>query len=329
MSLTQDTLVNTQSRIDFDPVSHSTSANRRHSGNVSRNAVGQFVDPRPPSPRSKLPKQRVSSRRNEIHPETTEPGRSEPEPGSRQKVVEMLNDAPYKNTRARSRSVEPNVMAPKRRVVRGKRNSVATGQDVHEETTRISIPVAETIEEEMDVEQILMHDGTISVPGGTKYSGAGKARENSLETDDAQTRRDLHAVSNVSGRPLTGTTFRSNRLKANDVLRKFTESSRRYSLSHSQPPSTQRVLALDENRQLRRSPPRIPSAFGTSKVLEPHTPMNVSRGGARLESTPSENSFPLKGTRASAKKKEKREQEKRTPYNPPEGTRAARLVRPR
>jgi hypothetical protein len=155
----------------------------------------------------------------------------------------------------------------------------------------------------MDVEHILMTKDA-------NLNSALKARDPSLETDDAHTRQSLRV-------PAAAMSFMSDRIKVDDVVRKFTESSSSSRRSSFQRPSTQNVPALDENRRPRWSESQV-----GVKLPEPRTP-NVPR--TRMDSTSSAETFPLKGTRASVTKKLRQEQEKHTPYKPPEGTRAAQL----
>jgi hypothetical protein len=194
---------------------------------------------------------------------------------------------------------------------RKQRKPGATEKEVREEALTAPTPFIETIEEEIDVEHILM----------TKDANMRTTlRDLSLETDDAQTRRSLHVTSTVTENS-PARTFISNKVKATDVLDKFqsSSSSRRHS---KQRHPTQDDPALNENRRPRRSEPL--TRFGTSKLAEPRTPMKVRR--TTLESVSSAASFPLQGTRASAAKKKRQEQEKYIPYKPLEGTRAAQLT---
>jgi hypothetical protein len=190
-----------------------------------------------------------------------------------------------------------------------KQNSEVVEPDFRKEGP---IPATETIEEEMDVEDILMKQ--------TSNDGAAaraRARAPSLETDDAQTKQDLRAASAMFERK----SFVSTRIQASDALRMYAESSsssKRYSLP-------QNDLALDENR---RREAWVAPGLGAFKVPEPRTPANVSRRREEY-STSSDDPFPIKGTRASAKKKKMQEQAKYNPYDPPEGTRAAQLARSR
>lgn len=326
LNFTQDTLVNTQSRIEFQPVSHSTSANRRHSGNTSgvqhmssnmeRESQLLFDLPlQPPSPQP--PVQGVAPGTSKVRQqapsdptEPDQPTRRAPKPRSEKRDpfnVVPSNDAPYRNTRARSRSVEPAVMLPpKPKISRRGKQKPGVAESMPEASSALAVP--ETIKEEMDVENILITDAA-------NTSAVAMARDPSLETDDAQTRQNLRASSTVVVKRSTGKRVGIN---ADFLWRKFNESSssRRDSILPLERPLTQNILASDEIRQ-----PRLNQPFGSFKPPEPRTPP------ARQESTSSTGSFPLKSTRASAAKKERREQEKFAPYKPLEGTRAAKLAR--
>lgn len=322
MNFTQETLVNTQSRMEFEPVSHSTSANRRHSGPTPRSQPvirtmeeqEQESPPRPTLPpppvRRVTPGTSRGGQEEPPNPTQTTPA-SRPELRSKRRAIVQPSDAPYRNTRARSRSVEPVAMPPPKLKAarRRKQNREAPEREVRNELI-VPSRITETIEEEMDVEHILI---TQDANMGT----AVKARDPSLETDDAQTRRNLRPA------PARLSTFLSESMTADDALRKFesSNSSRRYSPISQRPP-TQNDPALDENR--RRSKHQV--GFGTFNLPDPRTPVNVRRTRQKSSSV---ESFPLEGTRASAAKKERKEQEKHTPYKPLEGTRAAQFARSR
>jgi len=214
---TQETLVNTQSRMEFEPVSHSTSANRRHSGLTPRSqpVIRSMEDqekeslPRPAPPIPPVRRVTGTSRGGQEGPPNATPV-SRSELRSKPRAIVQPSDAPYRNTRARSRSVEPVIMPPPKATRRRNQDHEAYGREVRNESI-VPSRITETIEEEMDVEHILM----------TKVANMGtavRARDPSLETDDAQTRRDLRPASTRLQ------TFLSEKITPDDALLKFESS---------------------------------------------------------------------------------------------------------
>lgn len=358
-SLTQETLVNpTNSRQmeAFEPLSHSTSANRRHSGNTTQSrflsrevreqspVISLSPPPHPPAQRSGNmvfetdtgsgildvlePPPKLDAANSQIAARSPTQIRRGPKPRPMKRdflsTVRAVYDPPYRNTRSRSHSVEPAAFPkPKPRsktekggVIPEEVEAEAEDSEVPLETPRDPVPVTETFKEEMDVESLLKVDES-------NQSIQAPAREISLETDDAQTRQDLHSVNS-----LAGITFMSNKFNPTDILDKYAQStgaSRRFSV-----PSIHRpVLPLDsKNTRPRHSEPQggRPDQKTTNIITgTSRTPVQVPHSrGSSMSST---NLFPLWGTRASAKKREQQEIEKNIPYKPPQGSRAAQFAR--
>jgi hypothetical protein len=111
-------------------------------------------------------------------------------------------------------------------------------------------------------------------------------------------------------------------MNAKDVLRNFNANLPGTS------PSSIRPVQLSLLAQPRRG---TPVASSGQRIVEstpqPRTPAHTLR--PRKKSTSSTESFPVAGTRASDTKKKYEQVEKRTPYKPPVGTRAAQLSRSR
>ena len=323
--MTQATLVelNSPSRTtNFEPVSHSTSANKHHSANTTRSLLlSRGEEHLSPPPVQQPPSQRFTAARKTAQiarpqPSPTHeaprspavaipPTRRGPKPRPKRRpplaVVQGNNEPPYRNTRSRSRSVEPVALPPPKHKRKTKRTE-AIPEEVEVEEV---VPATETQEEEMVVEDLLT---TNSAHQTTRL------RALSLETDDAQTRQDLASSS----------TFR--RTNPSDILRTFEE---RYPVPATQQASMQPPALSHKNqrpRQIGPQPRRPQMATNTSagalKIPVPRTP-NTSR--VRAQSTSSTEPFPIPGTKASAAKQKIQEQEKRTPYKPPQGTRAAQL----
>lgn len=323
--MTQATLVelNSPSRTtNFEPVSHSTSANKHHSANTSRSLLlsrgEEHLSPpavqQPSSQRHRSARKTAQIARQQSSPGAPRPPvaaippirrgpKPRPKPRPPLVVVQGNNEPPYRNTRSRSRSVEPVALLPTKPKRKTKRH-----ETIPEEVEVEEVPATETQEEEMDVQNLLT---TNSARQTTTL------RAPSLETDDAQTRQDL-----------AGSRAFPRRIQPLDILRNFPESSNQYSVPATQQTSMQPPALRHENqrlRQIRPQPRRPQMAANTSasvlKISAPRTPSATPRA----PSTSSTESFPLPETRARAAKKESREQEKRTPFKPAPGTRAAKL----
>ncbi|KDR73563.1 hypothetical protein GALMADRAFT_158061 [Galerina marginata CBS 339.88] len=247
--------------------------------------------------------------------------------------------APYTNTRSRSRSVKPSALPPmtrprkqktqKETIIEVVEATDAEGPEQNVLVDRNPLPSAETVVEEMVVEQLLK--STEKPPNRSARENIRSSRDMSLETDDAQTAHNLRAKSTV---PKVGPAkgFSSLRVRPSDMLNIFDDAdsfSSRYSrpvnnrvLNRSSSTVRSDLSGLHQN-----GPPRSLRKSGLLNLntSDPHTPAKRLRMG----STSSVDSFPPAGTRASAYKKSILQQEKRTPYKPPEGTRAAELAKPR
>jgi hypothetical protein len=188
-------------------------------------------------------------------------------------------------------------------------------------------PIGETLAEERDVESLL-NAGSYEPSVIAPFVATSRAR--SMESDDAQVARNLRESSSSRVAPAKG--FSSRIPHPDDFLRQLETST---SHSHRSMPLNllqfgKRSSALPQNEVLPPRPrpseplglrPEIPGNF---KTPDPYTPeQRVQKGPG---STSSAESFPLSGTHASAYKKKLRQLEKHSPYKPPAGTRAAKLV---
>ena len=255
-------------------------------------------------------------------------------------VKAAIVDAPYKNTRSRSQSVEPYpsnylVRESKKERKKGARKTIPAltsvdeiqdndGQDnenLEVADERIDEPVPFPLGEladEVDVENMLISDQD------EKPDDVDEARGVSLDTDDAQTEENLRPKPPQQ-------TFSSLRQRPSDMLKDFQQSSviNRPSIpltTHTARPqlsNTHVVHGRHTQAKPGSFPPSLLSRPFSNTAEPPRTPPKNSAS--------STDSFPLTGTRASALKKKTKqvEQEKRNPYTPPTGTRAARFARSR
>ncbi|KAF9469297.1 hypothetical protein BDZ94DRAFT_371453 [Collybia nuda] len=222
-------------------------------------------------------------------------------------------DPPYRNTRSRSRSVEPSSTAAQISVKvkrKGKTKEPAPHQPlepVKEENTGmldvqdvgeivLITQSGEAMEEERDVEELLVADTTDI-------------------SDDEQVDGTLRRIYQLP-RPQFPT---SNIILDNhpeDILRRYDARSASSRRSSARPSFVVRNnIARFGAEGLVSS--RTSRSIGDSN-LQPSTPVR-----SRKRSTSSAESFPLSGTKASAMKRKIQEEEKNNPYTPPPGTRAA------
>ena len=225
-------------------------------------------------------------------------------------IEAAIPDAPYKNTRSRSQSVEPPVRLSKEKGTKGKQRAMPELATVDEV---LGDKVGEIAANEIEVEKMLIEDED-EVPDDLN-----QVRGVSLDTDDAQTEQNLRPTQ--PPRQVIPSLGRH----PSDILKEFQEHSvltspltRRSHLSNNRPAF--RVRNTQENVL------GIPPASLSHNVSVPYKVAEPPRT-PRRNSTSSTELFPVSGTRASALKKTLQQQEKRTPYKPPSRTRAAQFAR--
>ena len=219
-------------------------------------------------------------------------------------------DAPYTNTRSRSRSVQPYMSnSPVRVSKKGKLEAMPELATVDE--IRDDRQGSENLSE---VEKILVEE----------LNDTNQVRGVSLDTDDAQTDQNLWPTQPPRIHPL-------------DILKEFQQHSAIWT-SQSLVPLTGRSHYLSDNRpavpvrNTQENPFTIPSpslSHNVSVAYKAAEPPRTPFTRLRNDSISSTELFPVSGTRASALKKELQQKEKRSSYNPPSGTRAAKLARSR
>ncbi|KAG6862084.1 hypothetical protein C0995_007214 [Termitomyces sp. Mi166 len=275
----------------------------------------------------------------------------------RPQTVIAPSDPPYRNTRSRSRSVEPSdlLSRPKSRRKKGtapehRDTTLPSLEELVDEGYQESLekhtpaPVGETLEEERDVEDLLVN-GISGRSQATEDELQNRAKDNSpvrsaeddganelksLDSDDAQTDRRLR-------QPLIQARTRvpSEELDVgpDEMLRRFREASINTPRSSKGPNVRSvpfsRVRATPATRPRHSAPVYSQDVFGGVSLVEHQTPTPATNPQFRLRqgSTSSIESFPIAGTKASAAKKNIETEEKRTPYRPPVGTRAALLTK--
>ena len=261
-------------------------------------------------------------------------------------------EAPYRNTRSKSRSVEPSGFTTTQRKAKGKAKKILEkqrenlesldegGSDEDEgivEMANPDVPVGETLAEEQDVEDLLITDGNdqslithrededleVEVPRQARDLQRKRTRENSLDTDDEQTHKSLREFAH---HPSIGSLF--------DVELDPTKLMRKLKTHKLSKPSDKRQ-SWNTLRPIYHEPPHAGTSVKPDPVTSPQPrtpgPSRPSRTAPRTNSQSSGESipFPISGTRASAMKMKLEQEEKRTPYKPPVGTRAARHAVPK
>jgi hypothetical protein len=251
-------------------------------------------------------------------------------------------DAPYKNTRSRSQSVEPFTSnSPVREGgSKGKQKAVpelATVDENMEVTNESVPPIGETPANEIEVEKMLIEDESEDDDEDEDEGpdNTNQVRGVSLDTDDAQTEQNLRPTQPPPSQPIP-----SLRRHPSEILKEFQEYSAIWT-NRSSVPLTGRSH-LSNNRPINRpnNRPAVPvrntqentfsfpsSSLSRNVAYKAPEPPRTPR--SRKNSSSSTELFPASGTRASALKKTIQQQEKRSPYNPPSRTRAAQFARSR
>lgn len=268
------------------------------------------------------------------------------------------SEAPYRNTRSRSRSVQPPVepVPTKKRGTKRKTDDAgdkpplepvneafndnqvenvefnpAAPDDVEFNSAEpdnapdnADVRVPETLMEEMYVEdQLLPNNSVLSALTNrdtNSQTRVTRPRTISLATDDAQT----HIALRARPLPLAPSSRASSAFEIDPahMLMQFERATTRVSLPlpNPRPPAVQ-TSHPSHPQQSEPFPRNLPSSTPL-----PSTPVRNVASRKRKESTSSVDSFPVAGTRASAAKKKLEQQEKNTPYKPPAGSRAAQRL---
>ncbi|KAG6878980.1 hypothetical protein C0992_006115 [Termitomyces sp. T32_za158] len=258
----------------------------------------------------------------------------------------------YPNTSSRSRSVEPSISIPPSRL-KTRQVGVAVGpssitlplldesaNEDYQPLVEVRSPdlIGETLEEERSVVDLLVNDVSERLQA-TEGESQIRMKDNplaqntandptSLDSDDAQIDNWLRQPQ-VKAR--ISPPLEEPHASPDEMLQRFRQAS--INTLHSA-----RELSVDPvpfsqaragpRRQRHSAPVYNQGTFRGLSLTEqqPRTPATTSQSRLRRESTSSVESFPIAGTKASAVKKNIETEEKRTPYRPPVGTRAALLT---
>jgi hypothetical protein len=215
---------------------------------------------------------------------------------------------PFRNTRARSRSLEP-IMAPKAKDKgKGKGRKTPILQPVFEDRAakvEVDIPVlsltetgsaGETYEEEVAVDQLLSEGFRESL-------------------DDAQVRMALENPAQVDG--VTRDTEDEDESEEEDELEKLLKArDAKTKATPSSKPSASGASRLQTNMSSQ-------SAYNPLSNISTPVPKRRTRSTRAAAVSALEPTFPTPGSRARAIREQEQEELKRAPYEPPVGTRAS------
>ncbi|KAG6916647.1 hypothetical protein DXG01_005933 [Tephrocybe rancida] len=258
--------------------------------------------------------------------------------------VMPIVEPPYRNTRSRSRTLEPSVQpmrpAPRRKKARPQLQEESASEIRERDEEEVSsLPLLrESLEEEEDVEELLVNNisgrsqvaedslaiNASAPPAGQILQDEAADESSSIDSDDAQTDQWLRRWP-AQPRPA------GFDVDPADVLRSFQEGSTATARSSR---ASSGVRPFPFARLLNDNPTKTPhSAPGPSRDAnndatptqqQLRTPGVDYPSRLRRSSTASIELFPIVGTKASAAKKNIQTEEKRTLYKPPVGTRAAK-----
>jgi hypothetical protein len=229
------------------------------------------------------------------------------------------NNAPFRNTRSRSRSLEP---ASSKKGARSRRKETSALPVIHDVIEILGddeapAPVGETVREERDVaEQLFENDRStmtiheqdeiIATRSSRSQRGVrqriGESVAQRLDSDDEQVANNLRASRNRS--PSSG--------EESGVVAQLQEF--HASLRFSPGQGRKQADGASPTRVTRK-------ATGQQSAAVPQ-----SRKGQRSESS-TNTAFPAPGTRASTMRDQLEAEEKFTPFTPLPGTRASKRVR--
>lgn len=275
------------------------------------------------------------------------------------KAAIAVREAPYRNTRSRSHSVEPSaflsanvntnprgVLARKARkkpvmelveeaeeIAQNTPGPVILDLSGEEEMIDADIPRDEA-EEEQDVEDLLItNESAMSrVESAAEVDeladepdSDGELDNESMDADDQQIDESLRQQARQQSQtfrfPSSSSLFALSTDPA-EVLKRFNGKASEEGqarASSTRSPFAARNIGLQQPRDSDRFPLQMRTPFTT--ISRPGLSTPRSRGASD-----SSTEFPISGTRASAMKKRLEEQERHSPYRPPAGTRASQLA---
>ena len=229
------------------------------------------------------------------------------------------DSAPYRNTRSRSRSVEPVPLATKAAKSRKKKVQptllpIVEDLPEEEEMEVENLPVGETMEERDVADQLIENDKSAITNEDLAIGHA--MDEDKLDSDDQQTRDALRSTADLDDD--------DNVSESERIVMQMRKAQR-----------SQRGSAIPPDDVFRLTGPLVPASVNVPKRtvkdsnrLKTKKPLATPLG-PRPKGEPSESeesvSFPSPGTRAYKARNRLEVKERRTPYEPPRGTRAAAL----
>lgn len=251
-------------------------------------------------------------------------------------ALTVVSEAPYRNTRARSRSVsvEPQPLSPPRKKARKKQALKSVPEDVEDVVVQENTEEAATYQDDNSVdavEDVLgsgVNDGESEEPpkvsrqqveSGAAESGEEEETERkTVESDDDQDESSADEIDRKYAERVrklnlhTVTTSSSPDQRAHDVPED--RNSSRHSILPASSPFAGQLLVTPK--------PTHGKGARDSSVVSRATPKVK-----KLNTATSESDFPASGTQARREKARRTERLKREPYQPPAMTKAAAIVR--
>ncbi|RXW18970.1 hypothetical protein EST38_g6880 [Candolleomyces aberdarensis] len=260
---------------------------------------------------------------------------------------------PYRMTRSRSRSVEPEfaslpLQGSSRRKGKGKARVVEPEEVIEEEELFLedeedddfmqpAEPQPETLADEEDVVNLVTNISN-ATSAGLESSATLSRHESDSHSDDAQTLERMAAQHYERADPVV----RKGPRQSDALLQTFNDQMKRNARPRPSLPNpmmltmTAKKLQAEPSRAVRASSHQrastSASAPGKRPWKAPQTPTPVINMGppsrmravsAASSSNETTESIPVAGTRAEAYKRRLEEEQKHTPYTPPSGTRAS------
>ena len=288
------------------------------------------------------------------------------QPSKRRRTTEVRlplteSEAPYRNTRSRSRSVQPPVkpVPTKKRGTKRKTNDAgdklilepvneafnddqvdpvepdnvefnpAAPDDVEfnlaePDNDNADIRGPETLMEEMYVEDQLLGNNSVLTALTNRDTNSQTRVTRHRTISLATDDAQTHIALRACPVPVVPSSRASSAFEVDPahMLMQFERATTRVSLPLPNPHPP--AVQTSQPSHPRQSEP-FPRHLRSSTPL-PSTPVRNVASRKRKESSSSADSFPVAGTRASAAKKKLEQQEKNTPYKPPAGSRAAQRL---
>lgn len=274
-----------------------------------------------------LTEERVVVQRAQVRGASAHPGPSMPRERLSRTQGGIANvDAPYRDTRARSRSVEPHSQPPRQREDRGGRGKGKTKEDA-------------LVEEDMGLEEMAV-EGLLEASVRTEADEDNGNEVGEHDEVDGSSDGDIMAelprfqVVEIGSEPSDSDDAETHRSLVRDVVREKSAGAGdvggESGSEQEDEDDADRVERMASGKLQATPAPMLPQPRATRSKLAAQTRTQFSprrtRSGNHPRAAPP---FPSPGTKARAVVNRIQEEERRMPYAPPPGSRAARVVKGR